>query len=61
MPDGNELKLALDILRVLLVAVPAMADWIRDLTEGRTDPFSVRVRDILPEESESRKAERELG
>lgn len=49
-------ELALAILKTLAAAVPPLAAWLSDVTSGRTDAFSLRVRDILPEQSASRAA-----
>lgn len=46
---------------IVAKVAPEFASWLRDVTDGRTDPISIRVADILPEESASRKAQRELG
>jgi len=57
--DG--IGIAISVLSVLIKAYPQFADWIRDLIDGKIDPISVRVADILPEESASRKAQHDLG
>ncbi|WP_394825045.1 hypothetical protein [Pendulispora albinea] len=45
--------IALGVLRVLADTVPPFAAWLRVVTDGRTDTFSLSVKDILPEVSES--------
>lgn len=46
---------------VIAKVAPEFASWVRDVTSGKTDPISIRVASILPEESASRAAQHTLG
>ncbi len=48
------------ILKVLFEQVPKIADWIRKGSEDDDSPLAEQVRTILPEESESERARRQL-
>ncbi|WP_394849725.1 hypothetical protein LZC95_20010 [Pendulispora brunnea] len=54
------LDIALGILEGLVKLVPEFGDWLAVVTHGKSDPVTQRVRDILPEESLSAAARREL-
>lgn len=49
------------VLAALTVIYPPLSRWLADVTEGRTDDISLRVADILPKESASARAARDLG
>lgn len=51
----------LAVLAALARLVPAFATWLEEVTSGRTDTVSLRVRDILPEKSRSAEAVVKLG
>lgn len=51
----------LAVLAALARLVPAFATWLEEVTSGRTDTVSLRVRDILPEKSRSAEAVAKLG
>lgn len=51
----------LAVLAALARLVPAFASWLAEVTSGRTDPFSLRVADILPKKSKSAEAVEKLG
>lgn len=51
----NSEDFAMKILGVAAL-VPQIANWLRDAAADRDDNVSKRVRDILPEKSESEKA-----
>lgn len=51
---------AVSLLKAAAELAPSVADLLRRGAAGGTDPLSRRVADILPEESESEKAAREL-
>jgi hypothetical protein len=55
------LEIALKLLQIVLEIAPELVDWLHDLTSGKTDPVSLRVKDILPEQSASRAAQHQLG
>lgn len=54
-------EVAVAVLKGLAAAVPTVAAWLFDVTKDRPDPFSRRVRDILPERSASRQVADELA
>lgn len=54
-------SVALELLKLVIVIAPEFAAWIGDLVDGKTDPISLRVKDILPEQSASRAAQKSLG
>lgn len=54
-------SLAFKLLQLAIEIYPELAQWLGDLTSGKTDPISIKVKDILPEKSESRKAAEALG
>lgn len=49
------------VLTALARLVPAFATWLEEVTSGRTDSISLRVRDILPKKSKSAEAVSKLG
>lgn len=51
----------LKVLEALAKLVPAFAVWLASVVEGRTDPISLRVQDILPKKSKSAEAVEKLG
>lgn len=52
---------AVAVLKGLAAAIPTVAAWLFDVTDGREDTFSRRVRDILPERSASRQAAEDIA
>lgn len=53
-----------DVLKVLAVLarlVPEFGEWLAQVIDGRTDPVSLRVAQILPKRSASRQAAEELS
>lgn len=61
MNTVDYISAALALVGVAVKLYPELAHWLGDLTSGRVDPISLRVKDILPEESASRRAQREIG
>lgn len=54
-------SLALDLIRVAVEVAPAVAEMLGRHLDGSTDPIAQRVLQVLPEESASARAARELG
>ncbi|MDB4994370.1 MAG: hypothetical protein JWM74_1802 [Myxococcaceae bacterium] len=61
MSEGDAVDLGLAVLGAVIKNAPAIADWFSDVTHGRQDAISLRVKDLLPEESKSAAALRALG
>lgn len=53
--------MALDLLGVAVVLAPALADLLGRHLDGSSEPLAQRVLQILPNESASARAARELG
>ena len=53
--------MALDLLGVAVALAPALADLLGRHLDGSNEPLAQRVLQILPEESASARAARELG
>lgn len=57
----NGIDIALMLLEIVFKIAPELATLFQELTSGSTNPLAQRVKDIMPEESESRKAQHNLG
>lgn len=57
----DALGVALQLLALAVKIAPSLGAWLGGLVAGQTDPISMRVADILPAVSDSRKAEEQLG
>jgi hypothetical protein len=53
--------MALDLLGVAVALAPALADLLGRHLDGSSEPLAQRVLQILPDESASARAARELG
>ncbi len=53
-------EIALSLLSFAAKIAPTVGEWIADLVDGKDDPMSLRVKDILPEESKSAQAAKKL-
>ncbi|WP_394826071.1 hypothetical protein [Pendulispora albinea] len=54
-------EIGIQLIQLAAKLAPVLGAWLASLLDGRDDPLSLRVRDILPEESRSRAVQRELG
>jgi hypothetical protein len=64
MGEKQVLDLILALISMVGLAVkayPEVAKVLRGVLDGTIDPASVRVEDLLPAESASRKAQHDLG
>lgn len=59
--DRSPEDMALDLLGVAVVLAPALADLLGRHLDGSNEPLAQRVLQILPDESASARAARELG
>lgn len=59
--DGKPGKVALALVGLAAELAPTFARWLASKAAGDDDPVAVQVRAILPEESASARAARELA
>lgn len=57
--DG--ISIALALLEIAFKAAPELVALWQELSGGSTNPLAQRINDIMPVESESRKAQKTLG
>lgn len=57
--DG--LGIAIQLIGLAVKLAPSLGAWLSGLVDGKTDPISLRVADILPAKSASRQAQEDLG
>jgi len=58
---GEALGIAIQLLGIAVKLAPSLGAWLGGLVDGKTDPISLRVADILPVKSASRQAQEDLG
>ncbi|WP_394845205.1 hypothetical protein LZC95_50285 [Pendulispora brunnea] len=59
-PFVDTLQIGIQLIELAAKLAPTLGTWLEGLLDGRTDPISTRVSDVMPARSRSRAAQHDL-